>query len=161
MHLYNNTVIHVYTVHCTGLRFVYLLVILFEFYYNIHKKQRLSLISGKWNHVYSMQLHFLASDSENYLCSLFTGMKYSCDHLTWHILYWNNNSIICCYRVSLPGERNGVPLIPVDQSVNEVDPSELFDSSDNLVSGRRSGKALKLEQQDIDDELRKLCSISY
>ncbi|KAF2367966.1 hypothetical protein FHG87_001282 [Trinorchestia longiramus] len=55
--------------------------------------------------------------------------------------------------VSLPENPHAPPLIPVDQSVNEVDPSELFDSSDNLFNnrqGRRSGKALKLEQDSSD-----------
>ncbi|XP_018026387.1 uncharacterized protein LOC108681826 [Hyalella azteca] len=53
-------------------------------------------------------------------------------------------------NVSLPEDPEASKVVPVDQSVNEVDPSELFDSSDNLVNrrlgARRSGKALKLEQ---------------
>lgn len=55
--------------------------------------------------------------------------------------------------VSLPGE-NKPGIVPVDQSVNEVDPSELFDSTNTLFNSRRfrSGKALKFEQEEPEQE---------
>ena len=52
-------------------------------------------------------------------------------------------------RVSLPGE-NSPDLVPVDQSVNEVDPSELFDSTNTLFNSQRfsrQGRAMKLKQE--------------
>ncbi|KAG7153999.1 hypothetical protein Hamer_G020057 [Homarus americanus] len=54
-----------------------------------------------------------------------------------------------CELVSLPEEDNSVDedLTPFDQSVFEVDPSELFDSSNNLFDSRLSqeiGRALKI-----------------
>ena len=56
----------------------------------------------------------------------------------------------CCPSVSLPEDAvSGSSLVPLDHSVNEVDPSELFDSTNDFFSGRQSrrqGKALRLEQ---------------
>lgn len=55
--------------------------------------------------------------------------------------------------VSLPEEAGPASLVPVDQSINEVDPSELFDFTNDLFSSRltsRTGKSLKLQQEDED-----------
>ncbi|XP_037798552.1 uncharacterized protein LOC119593666 isoform X2 [Penaeus monodon] len=63
--------------------------------------------------------------------------------------------------VNLPEESNSVddedPLAPVGQSVYEVDPSELFDSSNNLFDSRLSeevGRALKMSASDQNKEPR-------
>ncbi|XP_042880180.1 uncharacterized protein LOC122258365 [Penaeus japonicus] len=62
--------------------------------------------------------------------------------------------------VNLPEESNSVdedPLTPVDQSVYEVDPSELFDSSNNLFDSRLSeevGRALKMSASEQNKEPR-------
>lgn len=57
--------------------------------------------------------------------------------------------------VSLPGQREPDEIVPVDQTVNEVDPSELFDSTNSLASRRgnnRAGKALQLQQETADGD---------
>ncbi|XP_069997117.1 uncharacterized protein [Penaeus vannamei] len=63
--------------------------------------------------------------------------------------------------VNLPEESNSVddedPLAPIGQSVYEVDPSELFDSSNNLFDSRLSeevGRALKMSASDQNKEPR-------